>query len=207
MNKFSIIIPTLWKSPFLLELLDELDKSELVGEIILVENKINPEPLTYNKLIRVGLSENIYVNPAWNLGISISNNDLIGLCSDDILFSPNFLLENILKHSNLLGSFGVNPDSFKLTENSFNIKPGERIGGGWGSLLFLKKSMYVPIPNSLKIWYGDNWIAGTAGTPYNFTCPIKTKLSTTSNSPEFESVIKQDSLEWNKIIHYYSKKQ
>jgi len=205
MNKFSIIIPTLWKSPVLLEMLDRLNESELVGEIILIENKINPEPLTHSKLIRVGLSKNIYVNPAWNMGVSIANNDLICLYSDDAFFNPNLLLENVLENSHLLGSFGVHPDSFESTKDTFNVQLGHEIGKGWGTLIFLKKSMYVPVPNSFKIWYGDNWITETAGTSYSFKFPIKSKVSTTSGSPEFQEVIKKDSLEWgrNKITITY----
>jgi glycosyltransferase involved in cell wall biosynthesis len=91
MNKFSVIIPTLWKSNRIHQLLKDLISSEFVDEIILIDNAGKYfeyyEALDKVKLIQV--KENIYVSPAWNLGVEIAKNEHIAICNDDINFNPN----------------------------------------------------------------------------------------------------------------------
>ena len=93
MNKFSVIIPTLWKSNRIHKLLSDLIKCQFVDEIILIDNAGKYfeyyEALDKVKLIQV--KENIYVSPAWNLGIKIAKNEHIAICNDDINFNPNIL--------------------------------------------------------------------------------------------------------------------
>ena len=76
MDKYSIIIPTLWKSNRIGKLLFDLIKCEFVDEIILIDNAgkffEHFEALDKVKLVQMG--ENIYVNPAWNLGIKLAKN-------------------------------------------------------------------------------------------------------------------------------------
>ena len=200
MKKISFIIPTLWKSEFTLSLLQTLNECDLVNEIILIENEINPKSLPYSKLIRVSLPKNIYVNPAWNLGVKIANSELICISNDDIFFNPKPLLEFVINNSNLMGCFGVNPESYNNPLNFPKIQSGQDVHMGWGTLIFFKKSSYTPIPPNLKIWYGDNWIIDNIKNPSNITYPIKTKMSTTSNSSQFQPIIEKDIQEWKKKI-------
>lgn len=198
-SKFTFIIPTLWYSNLLIPLIEELENTEMVGEIILIENSFNPIPLKYSKLKRIILSDNIYVNASWNLGIEYSENEYICLCNDDIFFNVKNLLLNITKYIDYAGSIGINPKSFETYVDNFYIDKGDFIGQSWGGLIFLKKTDFKKIPNNLKIWYGDNWIVKTTGDAYSFIYPVTHRHSKTSNRKEFQSIIHQDIVEWKNI--------
>ena len=78
---YSVIIPTLWKqnTDLFKEVLVDLGSIDDVKEIILIDNdpafdsNIKQEVLnTTSKLIHLQMQENIFVNPAWNLGVKHS---------------------------------------------------------------------------------------------------------------------------------------
>ena len=96
MGKYSIIIPTLWKSNRTKKLLADLQECEYVDEIILIDNTLTTvSDITEGKLRIVSFGENIYVNPAWNWGIHNAKNALVELINDDINFNHNiFELED-----------------------------------------------------------------------------------------------------------------
>ena len=62
------------------------------------------------------------------------------------------------------------------------------------SLLFLKKSHWIPIPEDMIVWYGDNFIKEC--NPYKksilrgYRC--ETDMSTTCDLPELDEIKKQD---------------
>ena len=89
----SFIIPTLWRPDTTLELLQFLERSEDVQEIIIIDNAPShrPDLPQLRKLHLVEQDSNCYVNPAWNLGVELAQSNLICLCNDDILFADNLL--------------------------------------------------------------------------------------------------------------------
>ena len=79
MDKFSVIIPTIWKGETLNDLLINLYNCELIGEVILINNdnkNSKPIPL-HDKLIYVEPQKNLFVNPSWNLGVRMSKSNNI----------------------------------------------------------------------------------------------------------------------------------
>jgi len=201
MDKYTVVIPTLWKSNRIGKLLFDLIKCEFVDEIILIDNNNKFfetfEALDKVKLIQV--EENIYVNPAWNLGIELAKNECIALCNDDINFDPNIfgvIDENVLTHSGIIGMGEGNYKEPIDEERGPYIdmwKPGIN-DWGWGCLILLKKSDWKHIPNEIKIWYGDNFIKDVnpvaKGCLRNFR--IETEMSTTSDEKEWDEVKKKD---------------
>lgn len=69
---FSVIIPTMWKSKRTQGMLSALEASEHVKEIVLIDNDPSARKSVklehFKKLIHLPQEENIFVNPAWNLG-------------------------------------------------------------------------------------------------------------------------------------------
>ena len=202
MEKFSIIIPTLWKPKTFPKLLERLQYESRIDEIIIIDNapKNSPNIHLGAKVQRLEQDNNIFVNPAWNLGVKMASNELICICNDDIFFNINPLLEFVINNSNLMGCFGINPESYNNPLNFPKINPGQDAHRGWGCLIFFKKSSYIPIPSNLKIWYGDNWIIDNIKNPSSITYPIETKMGITSTSPQFQSIIEKDIQEWKKRI-------
>jgi hypothetical protein len=202
--KWSVIIPTLWKSGRTARLIDELISSPDVGEVILIDNapqlgvKIKPN----SKLTVVSKGENIFVNPAWNWGIQISQYEHIALCNDDISFDARIFSE--LSQYNLKSTVvGCHSNNFHIYEQEkfqFGLVKGHHIGRGWGCLLFLRKSTYTPIPNELKIWCGDDWLIHTHKHVYSALWPIETEMSTSSSNPILHSVAQEDKEIFYRII-------
>ena len=201
MVKYSIVIPTLWKSKRIHKLLSDLIKCQYVDEIILIDNAGNffeyYEALDKVKLVQV--EENIYVNPAWNLGIKISKNNLIALVNDDINFDTNLfgvIDETIL---DTFGIVGMGEGNYKEEIDETNgpyldvWKPGVN-DWGWGCMILLNKKNWIDIPEDIKIWYGDNIIKDVNPSPKaclrNFK--VETEMSTTSDEKEWDDVKKKD---------------
>jgi glycosyltransferase involved in cell wall biosynthesis len=207
MVKYSVIIPTLWKSNRTDKLLKHLEECEYVDEIIIIDNaSIYKTDRTIGKIRMISFAENIYVNPAWNKGIELAKNNCIALCNDDINFDPNIfgvVDESVLTYSGIIG-MGEGNYKDKIDEEKGPYlevwQPGVN-DWGWGCLILLKKSHWLPIPNDIKIWYGDNIIKDvnsvSKGCLRNFK--VETEMSTTSDEREWDDIKKKD---YENFINY-----
>ena len=200
MDKYTVIIPTLWKSNRTSKLFDDLKECEYVDEVIIIDNQWDkPFDRIDGKFRIIGFGENIYVNPAWNKGIELAKNECIALCNDDINFDPNIfgiITENTLMYSGIIGMGEGNYKGNIDEERGPYIdmwSPGVN-DWGWGCLILLKKAHWKPIPNEIKIWYGDNFIKDVnsvaKGCLRNFK--VETEMSTTSDEKEWDEVKKKD---------------
>ena len=206
MDKFSIVIPTLWKSNRTKRLLADLEECKYVDEIILIDNTLTTvSDITEGKLRTISFGENIYVNPAWNWGIHNAKNASIALVNDDINFNPNifgsFNTDLLVK----FGIIGMGEGNYKsLNINGDPIldvwQPGVN-DWGWGCLIMLNRRYWIDIPNNIKIWYGDNFIKDVNPSPKaclrNFR--VDTEMSTTSDEPIWDERKKED---YNNFINY-----
>jgi glycosyltransferase involved in cell wall biosynthesis len=201
MNKYTVIIPTLWKSNRTEQLLNDLINSEFVDDIVIIDNSDNLTPIVHPKIQHIIEGQNTYVTPAWNKGVTLAKNENIAICNDDINFNPNIF--GLLLKNNIEGIIGQASQNYN---NSYDEIPflSELTGirpWGWGSLLLTQKQYWISIPEELKVWYNDDFI--TQINPCkkwilnNFT--IVTEMSTTSDLPEFNSIKENDRIEWEKI--------
>jgi hypothetical protein len=202
---FSVVIPTMWKSMRLLGMLHRLYESDYVDEIILIDNDKNLRFSFENKKIRLlEQDENIFVNPAWNLGVEESKNQNICILNDDVTFNVDevFNAANRVLSDHPSSCLGVHPASYKGYNDSIKVAEGNAIGQGWGCCIFLRKENWVDIPEQLKIWFGDNWIVRNHEKSFSAAFRIFTEMSTTSGLGELSDVIKQDVEEWSNINSY-----
>jgi hypothetical protein len=207
MNKYTVIIPTLWKSNRTEQLIRDLNECEFVDEIIIIDNTNTDEwDRAYRKIRTVSKGENIYVNPAWNWGIELAKNDLVALINDDINFDPNIF--GIID-KDILDGFGI----IGMGEGNYKEQMDETIGPyldtwkpgvndwGWGCFIMLNKKDWVEIPDNIKIWYGDNFIKDV--NPSAKAClrnfKVETEMSTTSDKKEWDDIKKQD---YENFINY-----
>lgn len=204
MEQFTIGIPTIWKSERINKLVTDLNSSVMIGEILIIDN-LHQYDGRFNELLKVRViqpEENLYVNPAWNRIVKESQNNLIALLNDDINFDVNifesFNEELLLK----VGITGMGQENYQHTsfEGEPIITDARNVSDwGWGCFFLLHKMHWVDIPESLKIWYGDNFIK--TRNPYpNGTLrgfPIETEMSTTSDLDEVRGVRDNDSQLWH----------
>jgi hypothetical protein len=211
MDKFTIIIPTIWKSEYTLELISRYCECEYINEIILINNRIETTPKLpiHDKLNIINMPENIFVNPAWNYGVNISKNNYITISNDDILFNVNEyyqLLDQIISQQPLekLGYIGSHSENYIISGDKKPSLEGyntQNNKGGWGCLFSFHKQNWRPIPDQLKIWYGDNFIHMTSQPILQLLgINIETKMSTSSDLEEIRNVRDNDTKEWHKLL-------
>lgn len=178
----------MWQSPdCIIKMLKLYCESDFVNEIIIIDNDItktiSAEILNHNKIKIITNNRNLFVNPAWNWGVSQAITEKIIIANDDIIIESFDKLiskiDNCLKPNQIIGpckSCYDNPTS------EVHIESSNRRNNGWGVFMVLYKSSYVPIPTELLIWCGDN-IQHSSNDSYKFKgIYIKTKMSTTINN-------------------------
>lgn len=196
---FSVIIPTLWKINFEEELL-KLQKSDLVEEIILINNAKNNTPDWYHntdkqKIKTINPESNMFVNPSWNFGVSISVSSFVILLNDDIKTKNYHFLKSIsdkLVHDDCL--IGIEKSCYSYTgEDSIKFVDISNIDRdiGFGCMMFLRKTSYKSIPEEYLIWRGDDFLidlfkdkSKKINTIRNLNLS-ESLMSISSESPEF----------------------
>jgi hypothetical protein len=157
MKKYTAILPTMWRSSNMENVYDMLVESKYVAEIIIIDNDFrNSRPLPFSdKVVTLMMNENIFVNPAWNMGAEIAQHEVI-LVGDDC-YIPKF--DSIIRLINKVDYDIVGIDTSTVNNG---LKPiverleGEferRLPHGYGSILFIKNYKYIP--DNIKIVRGD----------------------------------------------------
>ena len=192
-SKASVIIPTIWRSPYLRFLLIALQETSRVDEIILIDNAPKDSKFKatkYSKVVSIQEKTNTYVNPAWNKGVRLAKNEQVMICNDDLVADVAVMLDAFEK---------IECDFLGLSHNSWTGKgfeegklhKGHCIGKGWGCLFTFKKESWKPIPEDLKIYSGDKYLAQGSVT-YQVDVPIIGSIGKSSKSREMESIRKLD---------------
>lgn len=166
-EKFSVVIPTMWRTECLTKLLNRIIPHPLVDQILLIDNDTENRfdlDIDSNKLEILVQDENIGVNPAWNLGVSLSRNNKILIVNDDVEFDVRLFDKAYDFVTPENGTIGLCPGVSEfnqppITDRSIDIIPWDRQHTfGFGCLFFVHKETWKPIPQGLKIYYGDNFI-------------------------------------------------
>jgi len=210
---FSFIIPTMYRSNKINDLLKTLEFESLVKEIIIIENiPQNSEYLEelidysfYKKVKLLTQNENIFVNPAWNLGAQHASGEYLAICNDDVNFNPIILKDILHYYTNYdgIGFIGMHSSQYEKDKKPilFGIKHTESLNIGWGSLIFTKKENYIPIPNDLKIFFGDNYFLNYSKYPcYSyFGYKLNGDISSTCNTlSDINEIFEKESIIFNK---------
>lgn len=170
----SVVVPTMWKyKPFYQFLFDMLDVAS-IGEIIIIDNAPEDRPdlnFVSNPKIKVfTFGKNIFVNPAWNFGVSIAENDIICLLNDDVIVDlkifgrvNKFITPDIglcaICPGNSQGQILISTGEIDFAHLQGTYDP--HFNFGTGTLMFFHKSNYTPIIDGLNLYWGDNFIYDT----------------------------------------------
>ena len=202
---YTAVIPTMLKSPRLKKLAEDLQNSEYVSEVIIIDNSGNLEPSLepHPKQKYICEGRNTGCNPAWNKGVRLSSNELIVICNDDINFDPiilGALTDEVVESAGVIGMGAGNyNENFDNSQNPYLEEwfPGVN-DHGWGSLMMLKKSMWVDIPENIIVWYGDNFIKEINSVKKSILrgFKVETEMSTTTDLPELDEIKNQDRINY-----------
>lgn len=202
----------MYKCPdILIQLLSVLNEDLAVSEIIIVENtNISDRELIKSVIVDktkfIPIGKNIFVNPSWNLGVDNTSEEYIAILNDDIII-PDGLFTHI-SPVNIGANVGVigacdftiqeseSPSRFKVRYIQ-GLATDDRLWG-FGIMMILRKSDYYYIPEDMLIWGGDDFIfhqnKKAGKTNMVLLCPIQTRMSSTSNNPEFDEIKQNDQI-------------
>lgn len=156
----------MWKYLPFLQFLNDLVKIEIVDDIIIINNDINQTPntdlLNNLKINHINFCNNIFVNPAWNYGVNVAKNKNICILNDDIIFDSRIFYRVESYLSDISGAIGIDVMSTPITGEIEIVPTDSERPYGFGSLMFIHKDTWVNIPESLQVYYGDDWIFNTA---------------------------------------------
>jgi glycosyltransferase involved in cell wall biosynthesis len=158
----TIVIPTMWKAPELTrDFFRLLSESSFYFELIVVNNSPESTPEWFRTMVhdeKVTFEikcKNIFVNPAWNLGVNIAKTEFVALVNDDICFDPDNLYFALTHLRHFGGVVGIDSISFKIQSPNTRISQSIDIQGGWATMMLFHRSAYRTIPDPIKIWCGD----------------------------------------------------
>ena len=170
MDFITVIIPTLQKNKNILDnLVRECVSDNLVQEIIIIDNSKRGYSFNSEKVRVIVPDVDLYVNPAWNLGVKEAKTEYFALLNDDIFMPQNLIKQVIgfLKSNSNAGVIGVGEESVinkKPTgydtypeDSLIKFVPVKKNNTHWGCAIFGQKSTYKPIPEDIKIWFGDDY--------------------------------------------------
>lgn len=161
----SFIVPTLWKSDKIHDTIKSFINADIPNSEFIVVN--NEPSIKYESphpsVIVLEQNQNIFVNPAWNLGVKVSKNDLVCIINDDITINVNTIKTNLetlihMTDETIIGFDANRNFDESLNENleilNFEIATCRSLG--FGCMLILKKHNYIEIPEGLDIFFGDD---------------------------------------------------
>ena len=156
----------MWKFDPFLSFLQELVNHYLVGEVIIVDNNPSSRPnsdiLKHEKIKLLSYGYNLYVNAAWNKAVENSKFDNLCICNDDIIFDLRVFSKALPHVTPELGIMGISvaPWEEHITNGLIQIKEYDPSDGQWGFslLFFMHKTQYEPVPETLRLYFGDNFV-------------------------------------------------
>ncbi|WP_198391955.1 glycosyltransferase family 2 protein [Brevibacterium yomogidense] len=198
LSGFTVVIPTLQRSPDLDDIVTQCAQHALVHEVIVVNNTDPPLRWDLPKVRVLNLGRNIFVNPAWNLGAREAASQLLALINDDVRFEDDALTHAYqVLHRGWFGVIGPDEGSFNRSPRGrrrVRIAPFFSFKGNFGTFMCMRVRDYVPVPKALRIWGGDDWLFLQQRKPNGVLAGYRfdTEMGTTSGSPEFQKLRKDE---------------
>jgi len=167
-QRITVVVPTMWRHAAFLDFVNDFIDLDVVENLIIINNdssRTPNHPVLKNPKIKIfDFGKNIFVNPAWNLGVNSSNSNIICILNDDLNFDirlfnrvAKFFKPNMgaLGLSNGIAEYGQTP----LTDGMISFEPFRgQACFGFGNLMFVHKKHWRNIPEGLDIFFGDNFI-------------------------------------------------
>ena len=103
-------------------------------------------------------AENIYVNPAWNLGAREAKAEFLAIVNDDVRFGDE-VFAVARRGLRWFGVVGPDRSTFTLpSPDRVRLRPARPTATTFefGTFMCLRRRDYLPIPETMRIWGGDD---------------------------------------------------
>ncbi len=160
----------------------------------------------FGKFLVIVPPKNIYVSKSWNIGAKLAEAEILCILNDDLVVH-NSVLESISKYlDNSIGIIGITTDHLNDNIIKTEILSFSEVKSRplcFGCCMFLLKENYIQIPENIKIWYNDDWlfakVPGKKLIIHGGKIRGKQSVSVNSSNPEIQSIIQQDTIQWNSL--------
>lgn len=229
----SIVVPTIWASDPFVRYLEQIIGNDCIGEVIIINNRVEKTPeanvLSHPKVRMLPQEKNIFVNPAWNLGVKEARYENICFLSDDVIadsrvffeadkFLTNYSDDNMGLLCGLIGHQEHNQPKLTTGEITIEQIEGSRFGlHGAFALFFVKKSDYIQIPDQFKIIHGDAYLYNVmhlkfkrkhyAIHNYFFHSEFGVSCGVAFNEPEGYEALEKDLSNWDVFWDKFNKSE
>ena len=177
-KKVTIIIPTMYFHNSEMEImLDRYEDCPYIEKVLIINNTNDTFVyFKHSKVFTFNVGHNIFVNPAWKIGVLLANTKKIALVNDDIIIKGdlNKVFEQVFDISLKNTVIGPSVSCYKnkgLYEGDIIIEKtiSPKMNYGFGVFMFMEKDTFlsIKIPKELKVWYGDMLFFRKL-TTYNF---------------------------------------
>jgi|LauGreDrversion4_2_1035121.scaffolds.fasta_scaffold42984_1 glycosyltransferase involved in cell wall biosynthesis len=212
----TFIIPTLWRSTRIRETIESINKSDRKDvELIIIDNLNSDFSTNDPRVTVIRVKNNIYVNPAWNIGVTLAKNEYVCILNDDISLNVDCLLNNFEKFKEIdpdFGMIGLHEDningvsSINYDNDNLELEELDCRTFGFGCMMILKRSNYVQIPKVFKVFFGDDYLyyynKDLKGRKIYKIKGLKTPGEVSITSKEFEDThMQQEHVYWDNEIH------
>lgn len=217
--KYSIIIPTMWMAlsffrKMLIEYItcDEIDEIIIIKNAELIDSDFSELLYSLKKVKIIDEGENLYVNPSWELGVQIAQNDRIILVNDDIfVYGIGDVLKSItLSNGSIIGfdKSCFRPYRPNKNEEIKKVKCNHHtLTWGFGVFMILHKQDYIPIPKELKVWYGDMFLFRQL-KPYVIKgARINTPMQSTTSKMDLKAIKEKEKMYYRQNKHLFVHKK
>jgi len=192
---FSVIIPTLQRSTLLEPLVAMYSAHPMVAEVLIINNAQKPLAFDDPKVRVFDQSQNLFVNPSWNLGVREARADRLIISNDDILFPPHVIDSVAARLGPHVGIVGPHTSCFgPRTRSRIWYTPTYERTTAYGTLMFMARADYTPIPERMKVWCGDDYLfyrqRGRNLALRGVT--ISSEMSVTAGAAEFRHQLHED---------------
>jgi len=199
MDNTTVIMPTLCLvMDMMLPTLYQFETNSAIKSILVFDNT-QGEFKSYSPKVKIYNEENLFVNPAWNRGMELCDTEYFLIINDDIVCSSEVVSSciKILDENKDVGLVTVETKNIKnASEIDFNTYFQKKIDPEFSELdlnfhfgwFFVSRtSLWRPIPNELKIFFGDDLLYDRVRhLKYKIAClknyEIYHRMSTTVNS-------------------------
>lgn len=209
MKKILVGIPVIYCEECVSQCLDSIEPQ--ADEILIVDNNstegIKKIISDKNKIVN---PQNVFVNPAWNQIMEYflkSENDILIILNSDMIVRNDAL--NIIRNINIDEDLSiVLPSQVKSFSQIPDSKIEEIPWGYPGIMIILTRKMceiVYPIPDGIKLWFGDDWIyknlkkAGYSLRIYSSIECIHSGSRSLFSLPDYSSIIEDDKVKWEEI--------
>lgn len=205
----SVVMPTMWVPKTALDTIKLISNNKHVGEIIIIDNasELNMDLNGIDKIVHIKEPTNTFVNPAWNKGVRLAKYDKIFLANDDIITDwslLDILYPYITEEVGIIGPAGECWDPKKTPKNGIiEFSEISSRQACYGCAMFFHKKSYTPIPEEIKVHFGDDWIFNKSNKPnLQFSNWVLTGESEqTSGKDEFNMIKNQDKENYYKLLN------